>query len=57
MYIPVQLNPSPSNPKLHVQLYDPMVLVQLALPSQEWVSSLHSFTSVREEKEIVLWQT
>ena len=29
-----------------------MVLVQLALPSQEWVSSVHSLMSMTEKREI-----
>ena len=29
-----------------------MVLIQLALPSQEWVSSVHSLISLREKREI-----
>ena len=34
---PVQFFPSPSYPGLHVQLKDPLVLLQTALELQMWV--------------------
>ena len=42
---PVQSFPSPSYPGLHVQLSDPLVLLQTALELQLWVPSLHSLMS------------
>ena len=43
--LPVQLFPSPSYPGLHVQLKDPLELLQTALELQLWVPSLHSLMS------------
>ena len=42
---PVQLNPSPSKPSLHVQQKLPSVSVQLALEWHGYVSSSHSLIS------------
>ena len=52
LFSPVQLNPSPTNPCLQWQLYDPMVLLQIASLSQGLVCSFsHSLTSVKMLKE------
>ena len=42
---PVQFHPSPMYPGLHVQLYDPLVLLQTALELQLWVIPSHSLMS------------
>ena len=46
-YIPEQLNPFPSYPKLQEQLYDPFVFEQLALESQWW-PVIHSSISAKK---------
>ena len=49
--LPVQLNPSPSKPSIHVQLKLPSVSVQLALRLHGYVSSSHSLISVKINHE------
>ena len=44
-FVPVQLNPFPSKPSLHVQLKVPSASVQLALEWHGYVSSSHSLIS------------
>ena len=38
-YKPVQLNPSPVNPSWHIQMYDPLASMQVALSWQPSSSS------------------
>ena len=45
IYIPEQLNPSPENPDVHLQSYEPTVLVQSALTWHLAVPRMHSSTS------------
>ena len=47
---PVQLNPLPSKPSMHVQLKLPSVSVQLALGSHVCTSSSHSLTSAERTR-------
>lgn len=42
---PVQKNPSPENPSLHMQRYEPMVFIQSALLLHKWVPLEHSSRS------------
>ena len=42
-----QIFPSPQYPCLHVQLYDPLVLLHTASALQLDVPSIHSFMSAR----------
>ena len=44
--LPLQVCPSPVNPGLHLQRYDPLVLLHIASALQLDVPSAHSFTSV-----------
>jgi hypothetical protein len=44
----VQLTPLPPNPLLQLQLKEPAVLLQLALPEQLSVPNAHSLSSVQE---------
>ena len=47
-FLPVQLNPSPTNPCLQWQLYDPLMLMQIAyLPHRLVCPFSHSLTSVK----------
>ena len=46
--LPLHLCPSPMYPALHVQLYDPLVLLHTALASHLWVFALHSLISVKQ---------
>ena len=47
--LPWQMCPSPINPELQEQLYDPAVFVQVALSLlQSWVSLVHSSMSELE---------
>ena len=45
--LPLQVRPSPVNPGLHLQRYDPFVLLHIASALQLDVPSTHSFTSVK----------
>ena len=47
-YLPVQFFPSPVYSGLHVQLYDPLELLQTAFALQLCFSSSHSSTSERK---------
>ena len=47
--LPVQLNPSPSKPTLHMQFKLPSVSVQLALELHGYVSSSHSLISAEDD--------
>jgi len=51
----LQFFPSPWYPGLHVQLYEPLVLLQTASELQLWVSVAHS--SISETKEQQQQQT
>ena len=54
VFLPVQLNPSPTNPGLQWQLNDPLVLLQEAYLSQRSVFPFsHSFTSAK--RSVVLY--
>lgn len=52
----VHVNPSPVNPALHVQLYDPTVLLQIALTLQ-LLEVVHSSTSLWEEVQRLIKKT
>ena len=43
--LPLQVRPSPEYPGLHVQLYDPLVLLHTASALQLCFTSAHSSTS------------
>ena len=43
--LPLQFRPSPENPDLQVQLYDPLLLLHTALALQCFNPSAHSSTS------------
>ena len=45
IYIPLQVLPSPEYPALHLQVYDPRMLLQTALTSQLWELVEHSSIS------------
>ena len=45
LFSPVQMEPFPVNPELHVQVKPPTMLVHSAFVSQSCVSTLHSFIS------------
>ena len=47
LILPVQLTPFPVNSGLHVQLKEPLVLLQKALESQWCFSVSHSFMSAK----------
>ena len=47
LFSPSHVNPSPVNPFLHEQLYDPSVLLQVAFPWQSFIPCEHSSTSVK----------
>ena len=47
--LPVHDVPFPVYPELHVQLYDPSVLLQKALTSQLWAMVVHSLISKRDK--------
>jgi len=51
--IPVQTNPVPLKPELQAHVYDPMVLVQLAVPpvAQAAVPAVHSLISEEKKKK------
>ena len=46
--IPVHAVPFPVNPGLHVQLYDPSVLLQKAFAAHLWTLVVHSLISERK---------
>ena len=45
--LPLQVRPSPLNPGLHLQRYDPSVLLHIASALHLDVPSAHSFISVK----------
>ena len=45
--LPLQVRPSPVDPGLHLQRYDPLVLLHIASALQLDFPSAHSFTSVK----------
>ena len=47
--LPVHDVPFPVYPGLHVQLYDPSVLLQKALTSQLWAMAVHSLISEKRK--------
>ena len=46
--LPVHVSPSPEYPGMHVQLYDPLILSQIASALQICVSVAHSSMSERK---------
>ena len=50
LYTPWHDFPFPKYPLLQVQLWEPLVLMQLAFMSQAWIPSLHSSISGRKGK-------
>ena len=46
--------PSPVYPSLHVQIWEPSVLLQFELTWQTWLPSLHSLTSVNKIAKTLL---
>ena len=53
----VQLTPSPSKPRLHVQLNEPIMLLHKAFTEQLWLPSVHSSTSGEKKVETALTNT
>lgn len=51
---PVQLTPFPVNPELHLQVYDPFVLLQVASLLHLFEPVMHSFSSVEMTSHIIL---
>ena len=51
LFSPLQVNPSPVNPFLHEQLYDPSVLLHVAFTWQSLIPCVHSSTSVKKKKD------
>ena len=51
--VPEHKRPSPVNPSLHVQLCEPMVLVQVAFTWQSWLPVIHS--SISSNKLSLKW--
>lgn len=48
VFSPSHVNPSPVNPFLHQQLYDPSVLLHVAFTWQSSIPCVHSSTSVKK---------
>lgn len=46
----MQMTPSPANPELHEQEYEPGELKQVALAMQRWLFWLHSSMSISQRK-------
>ena len=54
---PVQLIPFPMNPELHLQVYDPFVLLQAASLLHLCEPVMHSFSSVEMMAHVILQMT